>query len=215
MSYQDARYSGRYPYESENLTDYSIGRWAVGEGQYVRSLGTRNRTIVGTEYRRNLQQAQGGASDGVANLDDNTRNDVWAVYVQDELRISSLIVNMGIRRDNYGTIGTTTNPRIAAILGSGGRTSLKLLYGRAFRAPNNYELYYTDIITQKPPAALLPERIETSELVVEHHVGESWRVTGSLYQNRLSDLVNLIDRSRRFTLGLRQRGSCSGARHRA
>ena len=66
---------------------------------------------------------------------------ISALYAQDELRIASrLTLNAGVRYDHYSTFGGTTNPRLALIYRPAGKTTLKLLYGDAFSAPDVYEI---------------------------------------------------------------------------
>lgn len=93
---------------------------------------------------------------------------------------------------NQDTVGSTTNPRIALIYTPFSRTNLKLLYGTAFRAPNAYELYYHDgDITQKLADNLVPETIETFEVIVEQKLTENTRAVFSAYHNKIKDLLGL------------------------
>ena len=73
------------------------------------------------------------------------------------------------------------------------RTTFKALYGRAFRAPNAYELYYHDAgYSQKPGLDLEPETINTYELIVEQYITDQifGTINGFFYQ--INDLVTLI-----------------------
>ena len=75
-----------------------------------------------------------------------------------------LIFNAGVRYDEYGYFGGTTNPRLALIYNPFEKTTFKLIYGSAFRPPNDFELYYGDGITQKGNPDLKPETITTYEM---------------------------------------------------
>ena len=56
-------------------------------------------------------------------------------------------------------------------------TTLKLLYGQAYRAPNAYELYYQDGgRTIEAPEHLDPETIQTWEFVAEQEIAKKLRV---------------------------------------
>ncbi len=58
------------------------------------------------------------------------------------------------------------NPRAALIWNPLERTTVKFIYGEAYRIPNAYELYYSDgNVTQANPG-LDPETIRTYELVL-------------------------------------------------
>jgi iron complex outermembrane receptor protein len=73
------------------------------------------------------------------------------------------------------------------------KTSLKLLYGTAFRAPNAYEQYYgeDDALPFKVNPGLRPDNIRTTEAVVEHYLADGLRAVLSVYQYRVDDLITL------------------------
>jgi len=64
--------------------------------------------------------------------------------------------------------------------------------GRAFRAPNLYELDYNDGgVSQVAPSQLEPETITTYELEHSHDLTDELRLTVGAYDNRISNLVVL------------------------
>ncbi len=66
---------------------------------------------------------------------------IWAVYGQDEFAIlQKLTLSAGLRYDHYSNFGGTTNPRLGLIYLLFDPTTLKLLYGTAFRAPEPFEV---------------------------------------------------------------------------
>ena len=83
--------------------------------------------------------------------------------------------------------------------------SLKYLYGRAFRAPNAYELYYY----RDASAYLQPESIDTHEWVWEAYFGERVRTAVSTYRYKASQLVDLqiVDPGRGRRLGFANAGT--------
>jgi iron complex outermembrane receptor protein len=112
------------------------------------------------------------------------------LYVQDEFQVTpSLAVTAGLRYDHYSTVGSSTNPRAAIVFNPSPSSTAKLLYGRAFRAPNIYETRYeTDDARANPD--LDPERIETIEAIWEQRLSPSLFGTVSLYQSRITDLID-------------------------
>ena len=69
-------------------------------------------------------------------------------------------------------------------------TTFKLLYGRAFRAPNPFEQYYVSATSFKTNPSLQPETITTYEAVVEQQFGQHIRGIASFYRNDISDLIS-------------------------
>ncbi len=97
----------------------------------------------------------------------------------------------GIRYDSYSNEKNSLTPRAAAIYNPYKSTTVKLLYGEAFRVPTIYEKYYSDSYSgYKNSLSLSPEKIRTVELVVEQRVSQEIFCVGSLYNYRMSDLID-------------------------
>ena len=206
--YDRYRYAGDYPYDMAGYglpgqsaidKDEGIGEWWGGEFQLTRSFFLKHKSTVGAEFRDNIQQDQKNYYDDpsilgvVPNpiLDDQRNSKNRAIFFQDEYRIlRNLILNVGVRYDHYDTFGGTTNPRLAFIYRPFAKSTLKFLYGEAFRAPNAYELYYNDGATGKPNPGLLPEEIRTYEIVYEQYLGEYLRSSLSGFSYRIENLIS-------------------------
>ncbi len=199
VAYDRHRYRGTYPYDGVLQRDFQSGDWTTVEAQYVRPVGQHHKVVVGGEYRYNLRQDQELYDEEPfqSYLDDKRTSQVWAVFIQDEFRITrSLLLNAGLRHDSYETFGGTTNPRAALIYSLDDATTFKGLYGRAFRAPNLYELYAQDGgISQKPSRSLRPETIESFELVGERRLARGLKSTVSLYRFTAAGLISLYSDS--------------------
>lgn len=198
--YHDSTYyNGHYvfdyaaPGDPPNLvvnTDAAEGKWWGGEVSLTQAVGRSHRVLAGAEYKSDLEQEQNNY-DLVVYLADKQRTKNWAIYAQDEVVLGEgLLVSLGLRYDRYDTFGANTNPRLAVIYSTQANTTVKLLYGGAFRAPNSYELYYQDGQVQKANPDLQPERIQTAELIVERVLSD--RVLGvlSVFHNRIDDLIS-------------------------
>lgn len=100
----------------------------------------------------------------------STSRQTWAVFLQDEWQaLEQFNLTAGIRYDHYSDFGNTINPRAGLVWNLEDNVDLKLLYGRAFRAPLFTELY----ATRANPYAignpdLDPERITTWEAGVTY-----------------------------------------------
>jgi iron complex outermembrane receptor protein len=200
ISYDWYEYSGDYPYDYADPGDppdyviYKDGaeaQWWGAEAQWSKPLFERHRVTVGGEYRDSLKQAQQSYDVYDTYLDIDTDNNAWGLYAQDEFRVrDDLILSAGIRYDYFDSFGSTTNPRIALVWSPAQRTTLKGIYGTAFRAPSAYELFYDDGgFFQKAAVDLEPEEIETYELILEQQLTQELRGIASVYQNTVENLI--------------------------
>jgi iron complex outermembrane receptor protein len=186
-AYDHYEYDGSYAYEPGLFRDNARGGWVTTEATGVRRF-QRHALTAGIEYRNNLRQNQSAVDETGVLLDDRRSSQTVGLYAEDEFRITSkVLLNAGLRYDDYFEgFGSTVNPRVALITSPFEATTVKVLYGRAFRTPNPYELYY-----DKSPlsAELGPERISTREIVAEQRLGTRMQVTASLFQNHVTDLI--------------------------
>ncbi len=112
-----------------------------------------------------------GSVQEVANWNRNAARQIWAVYLQDEWQLPARVnLTAGVRDDHYSDFGNTVNPRVGMVWSFLETADLKLLYGKAFRAPNFQELYNINnpVVVGNPD--LKPERITTYE------AGPAWRL---------------------------------------
>lgn len=176
LSYNQYAYNGAYQYLPA-FEDYARGSWWNAELQVTKRTG-RHTIITGAEFRDNIHQDQ--ETSYMATLFRDERKSLeWAVFGQDEIELGTkLLLNAGVRYDHYESFGGTTNPRVALIGRPGDKTTIKLIYGRAFRAPNAYELYYQDGVTTRSNPDVRPETIRTYEVVVDQYLGA--RIRGAV-----------------------------------
>ncbi|MCG6553071.1 MAG: TonB-dependent receptor [Candidatus Magnetominusculus sp. LBB02] len=193
--YDNYHYNGSYSYPDNFNKDISQGQRLGGDVRLTTTMLDKQTIIMGGEFVDNLQQNQSTyyVQPYSVQLDDRRTSNNWAVYAQDELKIlNNLILNAGLRYDYYSTFGGTLNPRMAMIYNPIDSTTIKLLYGRAFRAPTTYELYYNDGgVTQKTNPDLRPELIETYELILGQSLGLGYLLEASLFYNDIKNLITL------------------------
>ena len=201
VAYNEYDYVGKWLYdyaEEEDDGPYLVtntdtlkGRWWETELQLLLHPIEKHRITVGTEFRYNVRQEQRNFDEDVY-FDDDSHSRNVGVYVQDEYRaFDNLTLNGGLRYDYYSTVGSTTNPRLAAIYNPFEKTTIKLLYGTAFRAPTAYELYYNDGgETVKAPSSLDSETITTYEAVWEQRLDQVLNSTASVFYYEIDDLID-------------------------
>ena len=195
LFYDYYQYRGTYMIPGAPNKDGADGQWWGCDAKLTTRILKRHNIIVGGEFVDNTRQDQSNYDEQPYSLylDDKRNSRNWALYIQDEFTIlENLILNIGLRYDYYDTFGGTTNPRAALIYLPFKTTTLKFLYGTAFRAPSPYELYYNDgLVSSKSNPALQPETIETYELILEQYFGKGFRMATSLFFNRIKDLISL------------------------
>jgi len=203
VSYDSYSYNGDYIYDrSEDSSpllmvnkDSVQGRWWTGELQLTKTI-RKHRLTLGTEYRDNLRQNQNNydlGSEATPYVDDRRTSRNLGFFFQDEFRIGeNLTFTAGARYDHHSTFGGTMKPRLALIYHPVATATVKLLYGEAFRAPNNYEFYYGAANQFIANADLKPETISTTELVFEKYLGDHVRLSASGYVYRIKGLISQI-----------------------
>jgi len=191
-----ARYDATYPYAAEhdgmpvliNDDGFVGARWGAGL-KATRPLPRQQTLTAGGEFIANVRQDQWTSYNDplVDGFDIRQSSRQGAGYLQDELRLKPwLLLNGGIRYDRYQRFARTT-PRGGVIVMPSPNQSFKYLYGRAFRAPNTYELYYYGDAS----ASLRPESIGTHEIVWEQYAGNWLRTSVSAYRYTASQLITL------------------------
>ncbi|MBM4031786.1 MAG: TonB-dependent receptor [Planctomycetes bacterium] len=207
LYYDYSGYRGSYAYDDGPgvlmTKESSRDQWWGAELVFTHTFGSPlpatgapplgpHRLTWGVEYRDNFQQDLHGRHTEVY-LHTHNRSRIWAAFIQDEVRIlHNLALVAGVRHDHYSTFGGSTNPRLSLIWQPFEATTLKALYGRAFRAPNAYEMYYNDDgATQKGNPDLKPETIDTAELVLEQRLSEHLRLTAAAFAYRMKDIITL------------------------
>jgi iron complex outermembrane receptor protein len=198
LSYDRYRYTGDYPYDySEDDTpfivnnkDLSVGQSWRAELQAMQLLWNDHRITVGGEFQHNYEQFQTNYDlETYVKSDESSYR--WAAFFQDEYSITeSLTLNAGVRFDYFSTFGETVNPRVALIYTPWTSTAFKLLYGTAFRAPNEYELNYHDNGNSTIPSEnLQPEELETFEFIVEHYFNQQIRAELNFFHTETNDII--------------------------
>lgn len=196
--YDDYRYEAEYPgapYVDEfdrGLTrDDGVGRMVGAELQWSRRWNLHTVT-VGGEARRHLalDQSYYAIAPRDTMLDSRRRSYDAGMFAQDSYALASnLLVNGGLRWDYYDSFGGSVNPRLGLIYSPLEQTTLKFLYGRAYRAPNAFELYYEGEGNEANPE-LKPETIQTFEIVMEQGLPGALSLTVAPYYYRLDDLIS-------------------------
>ena len=197
-------YWGRYDYDGDYAYDNPArivnhdaarARWWGAEAKLVNRRHAGHKLVFGAEYQIDYRRDQSNfdVAPFAAYLDDRRNGHRAGLYAQDEIALrDDLLFNAGLRYDHISSTGdSSVNPRLALIWKATPATSLKAMYGTAFRSPNAYEMFYQVINAggQKANPDLKAERVRTVEVGAEHHLSPDSRITASLFRNTVSDLI--------------------------
>lgn len=188
-------YYGEGIYSGVLNRDESTSNRVGTELQASKLLGGSHLLIAGAGFSYSSTSFTNYDQDPFSSYLDLRNNAVnWSAFLQDEYSIlPELILNAGLRFDHYELFGGEVNPRLALIYTPLTQSTIKLIYGEAFRAPNNYELYYTAAgLGLKANPNLKPETIRTYELIYEQRLFDNYRLTLSGFYNKISDMVSVV-----------------------
>ncbi len=183
-------YRGDYDYAAPDglYIEKAYGYTRGAEVQLTARPSPKHTLVAGGEFRDHYRQDFYADDDTTLYFDDHRRSSDWGLFIQDQYAPSKrLLFNLGVRHDGYETFGGSTNPRLAMIYDPTDSIVFKFIYGHAFRAPSFQELYYG---TGANPD-LDPERIRTSEFVYEQYIGRNLRLSGTFFDNAVTDLISL------------------------
>ena len=202
--YDHFTYRADYPYDfswppapRDVVLDHDDNRGDdVGaEAQVRMRIAGRHTILIGGEYRKDLVVRQKNTLDPpyttVVETDSPGRS--LGLYAQGELALGSrVLVNTGLRLDHHPGFGATLSPRLGLIYAPAVDTTLKALYGRAYRAPNAYESDFESPGYNRANPFLEPETIETLELVAEQKLSGGLKASGSAYVYRIDDIITQL-----------------------
>lgn len=201
--YDYYHYTGNYPYDQASPgdppnvvinRDFNTAEWTGTDLQVSKVILEKHRLTSGAEFRDhfNVRLRNYDVQPRNPIVDQSRTGTVYALFAQDEFQIlPDLVMNAGVRWDYYYSFHSTVNPRLALIYSPLEHTTIKALYGTAFRAPNAVEAYYTDNgLTSKVNPNLKPETITSYELVGEQAISDNLRASVSGFYGTIDDLIS-------------------------
>jgi iron complex outermembrane receptor protein len=197
-------YYDRYYFKGDYLYDYppvtvnrdtALGRWFGTELNYSHKIGI-SQYLIGGEvvHHATAEQKNYDVEPRVDYVDNDQSFTTWSAYLQDEIDISQKFrLTAGLRYDHYSTFGEHLSPRAGFIIKPLTESTIKLLFGQAFLAPNVYELYYQSITpsgsTYKANPDLKPEILTTYEAVWEQEITPTVKSKISAFHYNIKDLI--------------------------
>ncbi len=198
--YEDYPYRGTYAYADpvQTLgTETTLDRWLGYEAQFNWQPIEKHRLTLGALYEYHWTDLKGHYVDdtgAVSFVYPGTQDDFsyYAFYAQDEFHfLPPLTLTVGGRYDAYPEDSQSRfTPRAALVWKATGQTTVKLLYGQAFRTPSQYESTYpAGSGTGVANPNIKPEQITTYELVAEQDFRHGLFGRLSVFHNEVTDLI--------------------------
>ena len=202
--YEDYPYRGTFAYADPVLTyntESSLDRWLGYEAQFNWQPFDNHRLTLGAVYEYHWTDLVGNYVDdtgAVSFVYPGTHDNFsyYAFYAQDEYHfLPPLTLTLGGRYDAYYNAYAQSSqsrftPRAALVWKATPQTTVKLLYGQAFRAPSQYEdTYPAGSGTGVANPNIKPEQITTYELVTEQDFRHGLFGRLSVFHNEVTDLI--------------------------
>ena len=204
-------YQGEYAYIPEtSYVDQATGSTVGGEAMLMWDVSSRNRLTVGTEYRRVLRARYKEIWEDGSVQEDDSPTQAASLFAQNELHVlPRLTMVTGLRLDKMPGFEAAYSPRAALIATPDNRTTIKALYGEAFRAPSAAEARLTTTFYEEN-ADLEAENIRTLELSVQRRLARPLMAGVSIYDYRISDLIEPVAMTDLETMQYRNLASSHG-----
>jgi iron complex outermembrane receptor protein len=164
------------------------GEWVGGEFQVNKKILDEHTLTIGGEYRNDFRQDRAVFEPATGNVFTDVHNSRrnYGIFAQGVFTVitNRLHLDAGARYDKYGHFDPSISPRAALIYDPCEQSTIKLIYGTAFRDPNFLELSdprFQDIKTEK---------ITSYEVVYEQGIGRHLRSSVSGFYNRMDNLID-------------------------
>ncbi|MBT9557532.1 MAG: TonB-dependent receptor [Myxococcales bacterium] len=214
--YDHSGYEGRLPYAPGDDGGLKVetftGNWLGLEARGVfRPLASADddgglRITAGLEYQYHFENTAKGTDDTGIYMNEEHPFSAFSAYaLVDWTPWRFMGLSVGGRFDGWliddlkrtdealdDRFLYSINPRFALLFHPTDGSTLKLLGGKAFRAPSIYELTYSDGgVEQDASPDLVPETIWTGEIEYSHELPWELRLTASAFMNHIEDLIQL------------------------
>ncbi|WP_426107009.1 TonB-dependent receptor plug domain-containing protein [Massilia sp. TSP1-1-2] len=190
-------------FSERQLRASAFAAYAGWRGHNVRGgIGHDDLNLYDTHETRNFNYTAGGVPVPLSQTIDFSstnpflfpqRRQVDYAYVQDEWTFApDWTVTAGVRHDHYSDFGGTTNPRGALVWDASYNLTVKLMYGRAFRAPAFIESYGVANPVIRGNPNLKPETNHTLEAAISWQVRADTQLNLTIYRYAMSNIIRTV-----------------------
>jgi outer membrane receptor for ferrienterochelin and colicins len=197
--YDAYRYRGIYRRdddgEVEDNRERDYGDWIGSEVTWRFPFLGPGAMTVGAEGKVDLRTMQNVFDTQPVSwerLNVDQRDKYLGLFLQQEWAFGSRWkLNGGGRFDASAYRQNSFSPRAALIFQPSLKSTFKFLFGRAFRNPSAYEMFFDDAgISAVANPLLKPEKATTYEVVYERGWNRDWKTSLSLYRYNLSEVIS-------------------------
>jgi len=162
-------------YENLSLQKYDVSRnFNVAADQYVGVFGNHDNFAI--------------------NQKEAVRN-IFGYFYEADFQVKTLSFTAGFRFDMYSDFGEFFSPRLGMVWKIKENLNVKLLYGRAFRAPTFKELYDKTNIGRNGTLGndqLQPEKVNSTEIEIQY-IQPKYVIRVNAYRNLNDDIIGNYD----------------------
>lgn len=200
-SYDEYRYRGIYhyvaDYGTEDNREHDYGDWIGSELAYRFPDFARGYLTVGGEVNLDLRALMNvfDVSPKPFQMLSINPLDRWGgVFAQQEWAFGQhWALEAGLRFDWSWLKRNAFSPQAALIYQPSAKADLKFIYGRGFRNPSSYDMFYDDYgLTTVPNRSLRGERVDTFELDADYNFTKKWSAAATVYHYQLNDLIQYL-----------------------
>ena len=177
----------------EDNRTFQWGDWVGSSLDYtvdVAHLGTLTAGVEGKVDLRALQEARDVSPKPIVFVNIERRDRSLALFLQDEKQLSQhWRLTLGARLDLSHYRRSFVSPRAALIYQPTPAWSYKFLYGRSFRNPSAFDLFYEDGFTAAANPSARAESADTVEIDVERKIGKRMNMVVSAYGYRVRNFL--------------------------
>jgi outer membrane receptor protein involved in Fe transport len=193
-------YHSRLQFENDQNFEDFYGTWVGAEARVVVTPIPQLRLTAGGEGQIHAQATMLGKNGAGSYLDEHDPFRFAAAYgIVEANPVSWLALSGGARIDVYSTFGPIGVPRAAIIFKPPSGTVIKLMGGRAFRAPSIYEQFYNDggistvrAVDPKRGWTLGPESVYSGELEISQRFASDWVVLAAGHVSKIDGIVQTV-----------------------
>lgn len=206
----DYKYYGSFsdaPNPNYLALDQAKARWWGGETRLTLTRFDGHMLGVGLDYQNNAHQDQSNTvlnnalqcvdtSSAEPCLNSHRSGYRLGLALTDDITLGpQWHLNLGVRYDRSNAAASHISPRLGLIYTPRADSTLKLIYGSAYRTANAFERYYDFPGTppQQGNPSLRPEVVDTYEAVWEQYLGQGTRISVGAYHYRITDWIVQIN----------------------